>query len=528
MKDNQKVSPDRMHIPILLPTGRDADLVSKMLDKEMIDLAVCSSFNDLLEEIQKGCGPFILGDEALSGNNIERLMKNLDEQPEWSDLPAIIFLGSNPEWKLLNQLVERRSMPLIQRPVKKTMLIIMVRAALELRRRQYQIRDLLQDLRETNDQLGSRTLLLQQLALELTMSEERERRRIAQILHDDLQQILVSAKIQTELLTENLKGENAQEVQNIYATLAKAMDTTRALSHELNPAFLYGYNLGSALKQIFSTMGENYGLRVESTIELEDVKVTDGIKIFVCRTVQELFLNCAKYSGSDRISLKVSGRHNFLTVSAADDGAGFDPENLKIRGGMEGGFGLFSIQERAKALGGSFQVESSPNKGSRFSIKIPCKTEIYKDNVKLNFPDMLDIASSGNILKNSSREKTEIRIIIADDHTVMRRGLASLLQNQPDIQVVAEASDGQEAVDLALKFRPDVVLMDVSMPVLNGVEATRRIKAEAPEIVVIGLSMHSSEEVRKSMAEAGSDEYLQKDRPANELISSIKKNVYFH
>jgi DNA-binding NarL/FixJ family response regulator len=89
--------------------------------------------------------------------------------------------------------------------------------------------------------------------------------------------------------------------------------------------------------------------------------------------------------------------------------------------------------------------------------------------------------------------------------------------------VVAEAPNGKLAVELALKLRPDVVLMDVSMPVMNGVEATRRIKNEAPEIAVIGLSMHSSEEARTSMKKAGARDYLLKDRPAPELLSAIKR-----
>lgn len=83
--------------------------------------------------------------------------------------------------------------------------------------------------------------------------------------------------------------------------------------------------------------------------------------------------------------------------------------------------------------------------------------------------------------------------MIVDDHAVMRQGLAALRRNQPEITVVAEASDGQQAVDFALQYRPAVVLMDYSMPLLNGAEATRKIKQEVPEIAVIGLSMYSDQ-----------------------------------
>lgn len=91
-------------------------------------------------------------------------------------------------------------------------------------------------------------------------------------------------------------------------------------------------------------MGENYGMRIETAIEFETSQVTEGIKIFVCQSVQELLFNCLKHAGSDRVSLKIQGRDNFLTVTVTDHGVGFDPEKLKMRGGKEGGFGLFSIQ----------------------------------------------------------------------------------------------------------------------------------------------------------------------------------------
>lgn len=527
MKKQKDFAQKRMHVPILLPTGRDAQLVSSVLAREKIDFVVCPSLYELLEEIRKGCGPFILGDEAVAENDLHRLMEALDEQPEWSDLPAIFFIGQYPRWKALDQIAKRRSISLIQRPVKKSMLILMIRAALEVRRRQYQVSELLHDLKRANEKLGARTILLQQLALELTRSEERERRRIAGLLHDDLQQILVSAKIQTEILTDCLDEKTAPSAHTIYATLSRAIDTSRSLSHELNPSFLYDSNLGKALKKIATKMGANYGLNIDTQIELEKENgvVSEGIKVYACRTVQELLLNCAKHSGSNQATLKLVEEKNRLTITLKDYGVGFDPEKLKIRGGREGGFGLFSIQERAEALGGAFMVESSPGKGSCFVLKIPFKTEGLEEHKGFPISDILNITIKSNDTEKDIQKNGAISVIIADDHAVMRQGLASLLDNQPEISVVAEAANGQEAIDLSLKLHPDVVLMDVSMPVLDGMEATRRITSEAPDIHVIGLSMHSSDGVREAMKEAGAQGYLLKDRPASELVSAIKKIV---
>ncbi len=523
MKNKGDVTRELMRVPILLSNGCDVELVGHVLEKEMIEFVVCPSLSELLEQIVETCGLFILGDEVLSEIGIDRLMKTLDEQPEWSDLPAIIFLGRYPRWKALNLIAARRSMNLIQRPVKKSMFNIMVRTALELRHRQYQIRDLLLELRQKNEKLGRRTILLQQLALELTRSEERERSRIARILHDDLQQILVSAKIQTGMVKDSLNGETGGSVHTLSETISRGIDISRSLSHELNPSFLYGSDLGAVLKKIAAKMAENYGLSITTAIEIETGNVTECIKIFVCRTVQELLLNCVKHSGSDRVSLEITGRDNFLIINATDYGVGFDTEKLKIRGGREGGFGLFSIQERVEALGGSFHVESSPSNGSRFVLNVPDKTEDSENEKGVGYSDMLNIAFVDNDLEKKGDKKSVVKVMIADDHSVMRQGLASLLQNQPDILVIGEAADGEQAVELALKLRPDVVLMDVSMPVLNGMEATRRLNIEAPEIAVIALSMHISDEVRMKMMEAGARDYLLKDRPASELLSAIRR-----
>ena len=114
------------------------------------------------------------------------------------------------------------------------------------------------------------------------------------------------------------------------------------------------------------------------------------------------------------------------------------------------------------------------------------------------------------------------RILIADDHQIFREGLRSLLEKQPDLHVVAEAADGQAAVCQALELRPHVVVMAVTMPHLNGVEATRRILAEAPEIKVVALSMHASRELVVNMLKAGAAGYVLKDSAFHELALAIR------
>src|SRR3954468_111323 len=118
-----------------------------------------------------------------------------------------------------------------------------------------------------------------------------------------------------------------------------------------------------------------------------------------------------------------------------------------------------------------------------------------------------------------------IRILLADDHQMMRQGLKSLLAEQPDFEVVGEAADGRAAVRLAQELSAAVVIMDVTMPGLNGIDATRQLKAEAPDVKVIGLSMHPERQFVLEMLSVGASGYLLKDCPFAELVQAIRAAV---
>lgn len=115
-----------------------------------------------------------------------------------------------------------------------------------------------------------------------------------------------------------------------------------------------------------------------------------------------------------------------------------------------------------------------------------------------------------------------IRILLADDHIVMREGLRLLLERQPDLKVVAEAADGRDAVRLSEEQTPDVAVLDVGMPAMNGIEATRRIIASSPRTAVVILSMHHDESYVLRSLKAGARAYLLKDSAQEDLISAIR------
>jgi len=115
-----------------------------------------------------------------------------------------------------------------------------------------------------------------------------------------------------------------------------------------------------------------------------------------------------------------------------------------------------------------------------------------------------------------------IRILIADDHQMLREGLRAILEREDDVEVIAEASDGRTAVEMARRLSPDLVVMDITMPDLNGVEATRQIRAENPGVKVIGLSRHTDRGYVLRMLEAGASGYVLKSGAYDELRRAVK------
>ena len=116
----------------------------------------------------------------------------------------------------------------------------------------------------------------------------------------------------------------------------------------------------------------------------------------------------------------------------------------------------------------------------------------------------------------------KIKVLIADDHTIVRSGVRLLLDAEPDIDVVGEAVDGIEAVELVESWQPDVVLMDITMPGMDGMEATRHIKSEWPEVNVLVLTMHRRDEYLFEMLKAGASGYVLKGAETNELIHAVR------
>ena len=115
-----------------------------------------------------------------------------------------------------------------------------------------------------------------------------------------------------------------------------------------------------------------------------------------------------------------------------------------------------------------------------------------------------------------------VRVIVADDHALVRESICGILAKYEDIEVVGEASDGRDAIQLASRLHPDIVLMDVTMPQVDGFEATRKIKQQHPSMIVIGISVHNDQRVEAGMREAGASAFLNKEVVVDKLYETVR------
>lgn len=116
-------------------------------------------------------------------------------------------------------------------------------------------------------------------------------------------------------------------------------------------------------------------------------------------------------------------------------------------------------------------------------------------------------------------------VLIADDHSILREGLCALLSNTPDLEVIGEAENGQDAIEKVKQLQPQLVLLDLSMPIINGTEAIRAIKRRTSEVKILALTVHKSEEYVRATLDAGADGYVLKDDSSNDLLTAIRNVV---
>jgi signal transduction histidine kinase/ActR/RegA family two-component response regulator len=497
---------------VLTPTGRDANVMGELLSRERIAFVRCASIDELLQRARAGSGPIIVADEALTGPATQSLVELLNAQPQWSDLPVIILVGRRSRRARIAPLGTNRYAVVLERPIAVASLLTVLNSAMSARHRQYEVRDLLRNQHSLSARLEHRAGQLQRLTAEITDAENRERRRIADILHGDLQQTLVAIHIALGPLQDVADDQARSAVDRARRLVDQVGESCRALSHELSPPVLRYVGLAAAVEELVGEVQKVYGVTIDLTTgDMEDANET--LRIFLFQALRELLFNVYKHAGVDRVSVDLRMEGDRLRLRVADQGRGFSSESLYVEGGRGGGFGLFSLHERLTHLGGKMEIRSAPGKGC-------CVTLYGPPSVRA--PKPAHETRHGVEAAPLPERTSGCRILVADDHRLVREGLILMLERERDLCVIGEAENGKDAVQKARQLRPDIVLMDVSMPVMDGVEATRLLHGELPGIQVIGLSAFREEAIAQRMLDAGARMHLLKHQASDMLLNAIR------
>src|SRR5262252_4276834 len=378
-------------------------------------------------------------------------------------------------------------------------------------------------LQERTAELERRTAQLRKLASDLTLAEQHAREQLARTLHDGLQQLLVSASMNLDRgVTRDAQRRPGAEDLLLQAkgNLDEAISAARSLSFELFPPVLHASGLPAALIWLADRMRHQHGLLVQVSADPRANSSRKDVRTLLFESVRELLFNTVKHARVDRAMLDLSlGTNHTLHITVKDHGIGFDPAKL-VDEPKDGhvGWGLFSIRERLMLLGGRFDIESAPDRGTTFRLIAP--RDIAQRHLDSESPFIHAPSASPNPQPRGGAPYA-LRIVIADDQPVLRKTFRELLQARPEFRVVGEAANGLEAIAQARALRPDVVLMDVSMPEMDGVEATRHIHVELPFIHILGFSIYPRMQDPHPIELAGAEGFFSKGVDTQHLINHL-------
>jgi DNA-binding NarL/FixJ family response regulator/signal transduction histidine kinase len=359
-----------------------------------------------------------------------------------------------------------------------------------------------QELAVANSQLRSE-IETRALAQEQVMEHQRavaaleERERVARDLHDGIGQVLGFINVQAQSANDSVRkgdGESASQLlTRIVEVAQEAHDDVRGyiLGLKKESTAPSGQEFFTLLEQYCQHLSQNFGFHTRLHLPpllsstLADRRVESQL-LFVIR---EALSNARAHSGQKKAEVTITFDNSRVQAVIQDHGVGFSGSE------KSGHFGLGIMRERAEQLGGTLEVVSGPGSGTRVTVDLPRQSGVE------SMPGQ--------------------RILLVDDHPLFVEGITNLIAGR-GMQVVGTASDGLEALEKARQLRPDAILMDIEMPRCDGLEATRQIKTEMPEVRVIMLTVSGEEQHLFDALQSGASGYLLKSLDAAELTSLLE------
>jgi signal transduction histidine kinase len=378
------------------------------------------------------------------------------------------------------------------------------------------------ELVETNRALQETGASLRSLSARILHLQDQERRRIARDLHDTTGQELAVIVMSLKTLSNNLDrtGFDARKAIIEVSDLAKRVnDEIRTLSYLLHPPLLDEFGLGSALKWYVEGFNKRSGIEV--TLEMPEnlPRFQTDKETAMFRVVQEGLTNVMRHSGCRKASIRVTDDGEEVRVRVADQGTGIDaPRLAQLSCGAKAlGVGIPGLRERLRQLGGRLEI-SSDSEGTQLVAILPGEGLDHSESAvepKTGFES--DLQSPVNIA-----EGTSARILIVDDHELMRRGIRALLEDQPDLVICGEATDGAEAVRKAAELKPDLIIMDLSMPGAGGLSAANSLRSGGSTAKILVFTNQSLPAVGRMVQTAGCNGLVLKAFAGRDLLKGIR------
>lgn len=384
------------------------------------------------------------------------------------------------------------------------------------------------ELVEANEALRSNEESLRQLSSRLLQLQDEERRRISRDLHDITGQKLAFQTIGLSHVLNrkpDVLDEESRQILIDCSNLSKQVsEEIRTLSYLLHPPLLDELGLSSAVRWYTEGYERRTGIEVKVDIAPDFVRLPADTEVTLFRVIQESLTNIHRYSGSSKAYVRLKENASNIEAQIGDFGKGMHPEMVNLPSGkmVRLGVGIQGMKERMRQLGGKLEITSQPKHGTVVTATLP-----VSHPEAAVAPDVVNAAavpmSRRTEAVQSNRSASRKQILIADDHEMLRRGLRTMMEKESSWQICGEAVDGQDAVEKAKALRPDLVILDINMPVLNGLQAAKFILSEQPHIKILIFTVHDSDQTLKEIKAVGAHGYLSKSNASDDLVRVVKE-----
>ena len=384
----------------------------------------------------------------------------------------------------------------------------------------------LTELLEANEALKNSEDALRQLSGRLLQLQDEERRRIARDLHDVTgQKIAFLTMTVSQLLTGKTKLTQADVDRKMGECLAMAHEVggeIRTLSYLLHPPLLDELGLSSAAQWYVQGFKGRTGIHVELEMDKEFPRLKPESEVALFRVMQESLTNVHRYSGSERALVTVHLHDGEIRLEVIDFGKGMSAERLRAieTGEAALGVGIQGMRERLRQLSGRLEIVTPREGGTCVRAKLPMSS-LRGDSEEMQAGSAGEGARAVSTEKNAKGRKH--RILIADDHEVLRRGVRTMLESDTNLEICGEAVNGQEVVAKALQLEPDLLILDINMPMMNGLAAMRSVLKKRPHMKVLIFSVHDSEQTIRESRAAGARGYVSKGRASQDLLRAVSE-----